>query len=76
VAIAVEDNGPGIPAADLNRVFDPFFRTARTDRVAAGTGLGLAICRGLAQAMGGRIAAESPVGPDGKGTRVTVRFPA
>jgi two-component system sensor histidine kinase KdpD len=75
VAIAVEDDGPGIPRSDLHRVFDPFFRATRTDRVAAGSGLGLAICRGLVQAMGGRIAAESPVTPDGRGTRVTLRFP-
>jgi two-component system sensor histidine kinase KdpD len=75
VAIAVEDDGPGIPPADLARVFDPFFRATRTDRVAAGSGLGLAICRGLARAMGGRIAAESPVRV-GRGTRVTLRFPA
>jgi two-component system sensor histidine kinase KdpD len=76
VAVAVEDDGPGIPREDLHRVFDPFFRATRTDRVAAGSGLGLAICRGLANAMGGRIAAESPVMPEGRGTRVTVRFPA
>jgi two-component system sensor histidine kinase KdpD len=75
VAIAVEDDGPGIPREDLHRVFDPFFRATRTDRVTAGSGLGLAICRGLVQAMGGRIAAESPITPDGRGTRVTVRFP-
>lgn len=75
VVIAIEDDGPGIPRDDLQRVFDPFFRATRTDRVAAGSGLGLAICRGLVQAMGGRIAAESPVTPDGRGTRVVVKFP-
>ncbi|WP_439597755.1 ATP-binding protein [Falsiroseomonas sp.] len=75
VAITVEDDGPGIPREDLHRVFDPFFRAMRTDRVAAGSGLGLAICRGLVQAMGGRIAAESPVTPDGRGARMVVRFP-
>jgi two-component system sensor histidine kinase KdpD len=74
VAIAVEDDGPGIPPGDLHRVFDPFFRATRTDRVAAGTGLGLAISRGLAHAMGGRVAAESPIA-QGRGARVTVRFP-
>jgi two-component system sensor histidine kinase KdpD len=74
-AITVEDDGPGIPREDLHRVFDPFFRATRTDRVAAGSGLGLAICRGLVQAMGGRIMAESPVAPDGRGTRIVVRFP-
>ena len=73
VAIAVEDDGPGIPRADLPRIFEPFFRA---DRVNAGTGLGLAICRGLAQAMGGRIAAESPITPNGRGTRITLRFAA
>jgi two-component system sensor histidine kinase KdpD len=73
VAIVVEDDGPGIPAADLPHVFDPFFRVSRRDRVVSGTGLGLAICRGLAQAMGGRIAAESP---PGGGARLTLRFPA
>lgn len=76
LAITVEDDGPGIAAADLARVFDPYFRAMRTDRVAAGSGLGLAICRGLVRAMDGRIAAESPIGPDGRGTRVTVRVPA
>jgi two-component system sensor histidine kinase KdpD len=76
VAVVVEDDGPGIPPGDLHRVFDPFFRATRTDRVAAGSGLGLAISRGLVQAMGGRIAAESPVTPSGRGTRMTIRFPA
>ena len=75
VLIVVEDDGPGIPREDLQRVFDPFFRATRTDRVAAGSGLGLAICRGLVQAMGGRIAAESPLTPDVRGTRMVVRFP-
>jgi len=76
VALIIEDDGPGIPRADLNRVFDPFLRATRTDSVAAGSGLGLAISRGLIQAMGGRIAAESPSLPDGRGTRMTIRFPA
>jgi len=76
VGIVVEDDGPGIPREDLHRVFDPFFRATRTDRVAAGSGLGLAICRGLVHAMGGRIAAESPCRPDGRGTRMVVRFPS
>lgn len=75
-ALMVEDDGPGIPRADLHRVFDPFFRATRTDRVAAGSGLGLAISRGLVDAMGGRIIAESPISSNGRGTRVTILFPA
>ncbi len=75
VEIVVEDNGPGIAAADLPRIFDPFFRATRTDRVAAGSGLGLAIAHGLTHAMGGRIAAASPIA-DGHGTRLELRFPA
>ena len=75
VTIAVEDDGPGIAKEDLPRIFDPFFRATRADKVAAGSGLGLAICRGLVSAMGGRIAAESPIA-EGRGTRMTLRFPA
>jgi two-component system sensor histidine kinase KdpD len=74
VALAVEDDGPGIPSADLPRIFDAFFRANRSDSVAAGSGLGLSICKGLVGAMGGRIAAESPV-INGHGTRITLRFP-
>jgi two-component system, OmpR family, sensor histidine kinase KdpD len=60
VEIQVADEGVGIPADDLARVFDSFFRATRGDRVAPGTGLGLAIARGLIEAMGGRITARSP----------------
>jgi two-component system sensor histidine kinase KdpD len=74
VEIAVEDDGPGIAPADLPRIFDPFFRATRTDRVAAGSGLGLASAHGLTQALGGRIAAASPAA-DGRGTRLELRFP-
>ena len=72
----VEDDGPGIPSGELGRIFDPFFRASRADRIAAGSGLGLAIGRGLTQAMGGRIGAESPILPGGRGTRLILRFPA
>lgn len=76
LVIRIEDDGPGIAPEDLHRVFDPFFRASRTDRIAAGSGLGLAIARGLTQAMGGRLAAESPLGDGARGTRMTLRFPA
>ncbi|MFC3124372.1 ATP-binding protein [Pseudoroseomonas globiformis] len=75
VFVAVEDRGVGIPPNHLVQIFDPFFRVKRGDAAPAGSGLGLAICRGLIHAMGGRIAAESPI-EDGRGTRITVHLPA
>jgi two-component system sensor histidine kinase KdpD len=64
VTLRVMDRGPGIPPADLERVFEPFHRIAASsaDGRPAGTGLGLAICRGLLAAMGGRIAASARPG--------------
>lgn len=72
--IEVEDAGVGIPAEELERVFEKFHRVATGDGRAAGTGLGLAVCRGVVTAMGGSIVAESPVA-DGRGSRLTVRLP-
>lgn len=74
VTISVTDQGIGIPKASLAKVFDKFYRVAAGDGRPAGTGLGLAICAGLVQAMGGTIAAESPV-KGHLGTRITVRLP-
>jgi two-component system, OmpR family, sensor histidine kinase KdpD len=53
IAIAVEDRGPGIPPADMSRVFRPFSRVE--DKRDGGAGLGLSIARGLALAQGGDI---------------------
>ena len=55
----IADEGDGIPADDLERIFDKFYRVQRGDRQRAGTGLGLAICRGFIEAMGGTIAAAN-----------------
>src|SRR5208282_3096121 len=57
VVVRVEDEGPGIPPGDLERIFDKFYRVHAQDRQRAGTGLGLAICRRLVEAMGGTITA-------------------
>jgi two-component system sensor histidine kinase KdpD len=55
ILVQVQDEGDGIPPADLDRIFDRFYRVHATDRKRAGTGLGLAICRGFVEAMGGLI---------------------
>jgi len=57
VELRVIDEGDGIPAADLERIFDKFYRVHAADRRRAGTGLGLAICRGFVEAMSGSIRA-------------------
>lgn len=58
VRITVEDTGPGIPPEDQERIFDRFWQAAR-DRRHGGAGLGLAISRGIVDAHGGRIWADS-----------------
>jgi signal transduction histidine kinase len=63
VEIRVEDRGPGIPAADIERVFEPYVRLeASRARHTGGTGLGLAIARAIARANGGDIVLEARAG--------------
>jgi two-component system sensor histidine kinase KdpD len=69
--IRITDSGPGIPPADLERIFDKFYRVPGT--ATGGTGLGLSICRGLVEAHGGTLTAEN--GPGG-GARFVIRLPA
>ena len=64
--LVVSDNGPGIPAADRDRIFEPFFSTRR-----GGTGLGLAIARQLLGEQGGRITLD----PREHGARFVVTLP-
>ncbi len=60
VTIAVRDHGRGLPLADLDRVFDKFYRADGGDaQLAYGYGLGLYVCRRLIEAQGGRIWAEN-----------------
>jgi two-component system sensor histidine kinase KdpD len=61
IKIAVLDRGMGIPAGDLARVFDKFYRVKRSEHI-SGTGLGLAISKGIVEAHGGRIWAENRPG--------------
>ncbi|MCS6914446.1 MAG: ATP-binding protein [Myxococcales bacterium] len=69
VRISVRDNGIGIAAEDLPRVFEPFYTTKGRGR---GTGLGLSICRELARALGGRITVTST---PGQGSEFAVVLP-
>ena len=75
VMISVTDEGPGIKPTDLEKIFEKFYRGGRADGRKAGTGLGLSICKGLVEAMGGRIEAQSPAARR-RGARLLVRFPA
>ncbi|MES0035534.1 sensor histidine kinase KdpD [Mesorhizobium sp. M0046] len=72
VILQIMDEGPGIPPADLERVFDTFYRVRKGDQVRAGTGLGLSICRGFIEAMGGTISAANRT--DRSGAVFTIRM--
>ncbi|MFU7527380.1 ATP-binding protein [Qipengyuania sp. ASV99] len=72
--IAVEDNGPGIPEAQLDRVFEPFFRgEGSRNRATGGTGLGLGIARAIAHTHGAQIRLSNRAAG---GLRAEVVFPA
>ena len=60
VVVSVKDEGPGMTSDQLSHAFDRFWQSRRTDR--EGAGLGLAITRGIIEAHGGRIWAESRIG--------------
>jgi two-component system sensor histidine kinase KdpD len=73
VWLQILDEGDGIPPADLERIFDKFYRVQKGDQVRAGTGLGLAISRGFIEAMHGTIAAANR--NDRSGAVFTIRLP-
>ncbi|HEX7943190.1 MAG TPA: ATP-binding protein, partial [Phenylobacterium sp.] len=74
VVISIEDEGRGIPTAELERVFEKFRRMDEATDRGKGAGLGLAISKGFVEAMGGRIAAASPI-HEGRGTRILISLP-
>ena len=80
VTLSVADEGPGIPAAERERVFAPFYRSdrAHTPGEAQGVGLGLTLTRRIAEVHGGSIAIEpaSIVGGRERGCRVVITLPA
>jgi len=75
VTIQVLDEGKGIPPADLDNVFDKFYRVEKGDHVRAGTGLGLAISRGFIEAMHGTISAANRKDKPGAVLSITLPIP-
>jgi two-component system, OmpR family, sensor kinase len=74
VVLRIEDCGPGIPEAELVRVFEPFYRGGWSAE--EGTGLGLPIVHRVAETLGGSVTLENILAPDRTGLRVDVRIPA
>lgn len=72
--IEIDDDGPGVPPADFERVFEPFYRGEPSrNRETGGMGLGLAVVRSLARAHGGDVTLANRLGG---GLRATVKLPA
>ena len=69
MTLAIEDNGPGVPAAIRGQLFEPF---VTTKEVGKGTGLGLAVCRGLVESVGGTIELDESFST---GARFVVELP-
>lgn len=72
IVVRIVDRGPGIPPAQLERVFEPFYRAGGPDAAHRGSGLGLAIARGFTEANGGTLHAESL---PGQGTSLVFELP-
>jgi signal transduction histidine kinase/ActR/RegA family two-component response regulator len=72
VSLLIADTGHGIPAADLERIFDPFERLGAEQTAVEGTGIGLPLARAFAEAMHGHLTAASVVG---EGTTFTLTLP-
>ncbi len=70
--LRVTDTGTGIPADDLPRIFDRFWRGQQATQI-SGSGIGLAVAAELAQAHGGRLTASSQ---PGRGTQMTLTLPS
>jgi two-component system heavy metal sensor histidine kinase CusS len=73
IDIAVEDEGPGVDEADLDRIFTPFWRGSNEESGAPGAGLGLAIAREIARGHEGDIVVDKPA--SGRGARFVLRVP-
>ncbi len=73
--LRVTDTGTGIPADELPRIFDRFFRGQQASQI-SGSGIGLAVAAEVAQAHGGRLTASSELEGPGRGTQMTLVLPA
>lgn len=74
IALTVADSGPGVPAEELTRIFDPFYRVDPSrDRTTGGTGLGLAIVKTCVESCGGTVSGRNR---SHSGLEVTIRLPA
>jgi len=73
ISASISDNGPGIPEAVAQRVFEPFFSTKSEGE---GTGLGLSICLGIVKEHGGNISVDPGGAGSGRGATFTVELPA
>jgi two-component system sensor histidine kinase KdpD len=76
VVIEVSDAGDGIQTADMERIFEKFYRAERPGRTSPGIGLGLSICRGYIEAMDGKITARNRTGGSGAVFTITLPIPA
>jgi signal transduction histidine kinase len=72
IAVSIADTGPGIPTADLARIFERFYQVDKSRKRGQGIGLGLAISKEIIEAHGGYVRAESV---EGVGTKFSVLLP-
>lgn len=72
IEISVQDSGPGLPAEDLHRIFERFYRADASRQRDGGSGLGLAIAKSIVQAHGGQVSAENDANT---GLRIVIALP-